>query len=174
MDTSISLFFWLFPIAFTIHNIEEAIWFPPFSKSAGKFHEPVDTFEFVFAEIILTLISIVITLLFFMNGKQSLACYLYFAFNFGMLINVFFPHLVATIVLRKYCPGLLTGILFLIPVTAYILFYGYKNEYFLFPKFWLITIPFAALVIGLIPILFNIGQYIQKIFFKYISVNKMS
>ncbi len=171
METSLSWFFWLFPISFALHNIEEALWFPAFSKSAGKFHKPVDTFEFTFAVIILTLFSIVITFLFFINGKQSFACYLYFAFNFGMLINVFFPHLVATIVLNKYCPGLLTGILFLIPTTVYILLFGYSNEYFIFPTFWFITIPFAGLVIGLIPILFKVGKYVQKILAKNISVN---
>jgi len=171
METSLSWFFWLFPISFALHNIEEALWFPVFSKSAGKFHKPVDTFEFVFAVTILTLFSIVITFLFFINGKQSLACYLYFAFNFGMLINVFFPHLVATIVLRKYCPGLVSGILFLIPSTIYILSYGYENEYFLIPKFLFITIPFAGLVIGSIPILFKVGKCVQKILGKNISVN---
>ena len=42
-------FFWLFPVAFTLHNIEEALWLPAFSKSAGKFQKPVNTFEYEFA-----------------------------------------------------------------------------------------------------------------------------
>jgi ABC-type uncharacterized transport system permease subunit len=88
-----------------------------------------------------------------------------------MLINVFFPHLVATIVLKKYCPGLLTGILFLIPTTVYILLFGYSKDYFIFPKFWFISIPFAGLIIVLIPILFKVGNYVQKILGKNISVN---
>ena len=79
--------------------------------------------------------------------------------------------MVATIVLNKYCPGLLTGILFLIPTTVYILLFGYSNEYFIFPTFWFITIPFAGLVIGLIPILFKVGKNVQKILAKNISVN---
>ncbi len=163
METSLPWFLWLFPIAFTLHNIEEAIWFPDFSKSAQKFHKPVDTFEFSFAIIILTVFSIVITIMFFIDGKQSLACYLYFAFNFGMLINVLFPHLTATIILKKYCPGLLTGILLLAPISAYVLSWGYSNEYFIFPKFWFVVIPFTGLVIGMIPILFKIGKHVQKI-----------
>jgi hypothetical protein len=162
METSIPWFFWLFPVAFAIHNLEEAIWFPAFSKSAGKFHKPLNTFEFSFAVITLTFLSVIITFLFYLHEKQNIFCYFYFAFNFGMLINVFFPHLAATIVLRKYCPGLLTGILFLIPTTVYILLYGYENGYFLFPKFWFITIPFAGFVIGLIPILFKVGKCLQR------------
>jgi Na+(H+)/acetate symporter ActP len=162
METSIPWFFWLFPISFALHNVEEAIWFPAFSKSAGKFHKPVEKYEFTFAVVILTLLSFIITILFSIHGKLSIACYLYFAFNFGMLINVFFPHLVATIFSKKYCPGLLTGILFLIPTTVYILLFGYNNEYFIFPKFWYIAIPFAGLVIWSIPILFKVGKYFQK------------
>ena len=70
MQSVIPWFFWLFPIAFTIHNIEEALWLPAFSKSAGKFHKPVNSFEFAFALIILTLLSIIITFLFFQNENK--------------------------------------------------------------------------------------------------------
>ena len=164
MDSGIPWFFWLFPVAFAIHNIEEALWLPAFSKSAGKFHKPVNSFEFVFAVIVLTLLSIIITFLFYQNGKQSITCYLYFAFNFGMLLNVLHPHLTATVVLKKYCPGLITGILFLIPATTYILIYGYQNQYFLFPEFWIITIPFAVLVVSSIPVLFKAGRYLRHKF----------
>jgi hypothetical protein len=162
METSLPWFFWLFPAAFAIHNIEEALWLPAWSKSAGRFHKPVATFEFVFALIVITAISVILTVLFYSAGKQSLASYLYFAFNFGMFFNVFVPHLAATIVLKKYCPGLLTGLLFLVPTTLFILWYGYENEFFLLPKFWFVTIPFAVLMVGSIPILFSIGRSLQR------------
>jgi hypothetical protein len=162
METSIPWLFWLFPIAFTVHNIEEALWFPAFSKSTGKFHKPVGTFEFTFAVLVLTLLAVAITLRFYASGRKSLACYLYFAFNLGMLVNVFVPHLAAAIVLQRYSPGLATGILLLVPATLFILRYGFRNEYFLFPKFWFIALPFAGLVIGAIPVLFKVGKYLQK------------
>lgn len=162
MAASLPWIFLAFPIVFTIHNIEEALWLPEFSKKAGKYYKPVDTFEFVFALVVITLTAIIITAWFYRTGKESIACYLFFAFNFGMFINVFFPHLVATIALRKYCPGLLTGLLLLVPTTAYLLWYGYENQYFTFPKFWLITIPFAGLVVGSIPVWFRVGKQLEK------------
>jgi hypothetical protein len=164
MKTSLSWIFWAFPVAFTIHNIEEALWLPGFSQSAKKYHKPVGRFEFVFALIVITVLATVITFLFYLSGRQSVACYLFFAFNFGMLINVFFAHLAATIALRRYCPGLLTGILLLAPTTIYLLLYGYTNGYFLLPTFWLVTIPFAAVVVGSIPFLFKVGKYLQNRF----------
>lgn len=162
MDASLPWIFWAFPIVFTIHNIEEALWLPEFSRKAGKYHQPVDTFEFVSAVVVITLMAIFITACFYAMGKQSIACYLFFAFNFGMFINVFFPHMVATIALRKYCPGLLTGILLLFPTTGYLLWYGYQNQYFVFPMFWLITIPFLGLVVASIPVLFRVGKKLEK------------
>lgn len=150
-------FFWLFPLAFAIHNIEEALWLPAWSQSAGRFHKSVGAFEFRFALIVLTILSIIITTVFYTTGRQTIGSYLFFAFNFGMLINVFVPHLAATIVLRRYAPGLLTGLILLLPTTSFLLWYGYVNEFFLFPMFWYVTFPFAALVIGSIPVLFKIG-----------------
>ncbi|MDA8125755.1 MAG: HXXEE domain-containing protein [Deltaproteobacteria bacterium] len=163
METSFPWFFWLFPIVLTIHNIEEALWLPAFSKSAARYHKPVETFEFVFALIVITFLAVSITFWFSGSGKQSLACYLFFAFNLMMLINVFAPHLLATVALKKYCPGLLTGILLLVPTTTYLLVYGYQKEYYLFPRFWVVTIPFAAVVVGAIPILFKVGKYVQNL-----------
>lgn len=163
MAASVPWIFWAFPIAFTLHNIEEALWLPAFSKKAGKYHKPVDRFEFVFALTVITLAAFMITVCFYATGKESIACYLFFAFNCGMLVNVFFPHLVATIALRKYCPGLLSGLLLLVPTTVYLLWYGIENQYFTFPKFWVITIPFAGLVVGSIPLLFKLGKKLERV-----------
>ncbi len=161
MENTFPWFFWLFPVALTIHNIEEAIYLPEWSKSAGKYHKQVGAFEFRLALIIITALAVIITYLLYKNPKQSFVCYLHFGYNFGMFINVFFPHLAGTIVLRKYASGLLTGIIFLVPVTGYILFYGYNNGYYQFPMFWYITIPFAAAMVGLLPVLFKTGRLIQ-------------
>jgi hypothetical protein len=155
--------FWLFPTAFAIHNIEEALWLPAWSQSAGRFHKPVGAFEFRFALVVLTSIAVVITALLCASGKQSIPSYLFFAFSFGMLVNVFAPHLTATLVLRRYCPGLLTGLLVVMPTTGFLLWFGYTKEYFLFPMFWYVTIPFAGLVIGSIPVLFKVGKRIRNL-----------
>lgn len=50
-------------ISFIIHNLEEAIWLPNWSKYAGKYHKPVQTNEFLFALIIITILGIILTFL---------------------------------------------------------------------------------------------------------------
>ncbi len=162
MDASIPWFFWLFPVVLTIHNLEEALWLPKFSKNAGRFHKPVGTFEFSFALVVLTMLAAVITALFYMKGKRSIPGYLYFGFNFGMLVNVFVPHLAAAFVLKKYCPGLLTGVLLLAPTTSWLLKVGYQNGYFGMHRFFIISIPFAILIAVSISILFKAGRAIKK------------
>jgi hypothetical protein len=71
----------------------------------------------------------------------------------------------ATLALRTYCPGLLTGLLILMPTTGFLLWYGYTNQYFLFPMFWYVTIPFAGLVIGSIPVLFKAGDLTRNLLY---------
>ena len=45
----------LFLFGFTIHNIEEAIWLPKWSRYAKKFHEPVGSNKFIFAVMVVTI-----------------------------------------------------------------------------------------------------------------------
>jgi hypothetical protein len=162
MSNSAPWFFWLFPVVFALHNIEEALFLPAWSRSAGRLHKPVGVFEFVFAIVALTSVSVVVTILASSAGRQALPTYLFFAFNLGMLVNVFCPHLIATIVQKQYCPGLFTGLLLVAPTTAYLLLYGFDNQYFVFPMFWYVAIPSAALVVGSIPLLFRIGRVFQR------------
>jgi hypothetical protein len=41
----------LFALAFSLHNAEEAVWLPGWSKNAKSFHQPVTKNEFIFAVI---------------------------------------------------------------------------------------------------------------------------
>ena len=78
MGISINWICWSSPLAFTIHNIEEVLFLPDWSKSADKFHKPVGAFEFRFAPVIVNALSVALTMLSSMNGKQSVAGYLFF------------------------------------------------------------------------------------------------
>lgn len=155
---SIGWAMWLFPIAFTVHNVEEAIWLPAFSQHAGRFHPRVEPAEFLFALVPITLLGWLVTGAFALYGAQSWAGYLFFAFNMGMAVNVVFPHLAATVVLRRYCPGLATGMVLLLPSTVYLLLLGYTGRYYSLPILLLLTPVLAALVVGSIPLLFRLGR----------------
>jgi hypothetical protein len=48
---------WMFPIALTLHNLEEAIWLPAWSQRAGFWNSPVDATEFRVAGALLAILA---------------------------------------------------------------------------------------------------------------------
>ena len=54
---SFPLLSWLFAVAITIHNLEEALWLPGWSQSAGRWHHPVGAREFRFGVGVLTALA---------------------------------------------------------------------------------------------------------------------
>ena len=153
---------WLFPLAITIHNLEEAIWLPAWSESAGKYHKPVGKFEFRFAVFVLTVLAYFLTFKSISTGASSIYTYLFYAYNLSMWINVFLPHVAATILLKRYCPGLLTALLLNLPVTSLLLYNAIKMEQVSLGKFIIISVVFTGAILVSIPLLFRLGQKIEK------------
>ncbi|HAL64929.1 MAG TPA: HXXEE domain-containing protein, partial [Bacteroidales bacterium] len=123
----------LFLMSFTLHNIEERIWLPKWSKYAGRYHPQVANNEFHFAVMVVTLLGYILTFIFLVVGNSNeLIKYLYFGFLLMMCFNAIFPHLIATIVLKKYAPGTLTGIFLNLPIGLYLIFgrYGDQLEFY--------------------------------------------
>lgn len=113
----------LFLLAFTLHNIEEALWLPRWSQYAKKFHPPVAKNEFHFAVLVITVLGYVLTFLVLLtDSSNDIVKYLYLGFLLMMAFNAVFPHLIATIVLRRYAPGTLTGLLLNLPIGVYVIF----------------------------------------------------
>jgi predicted neutral ceramidase superfamily lipid hydrolase len=112
----------LFILGFSIHNIEEALWLPEWSKYARKYHQEIAVNEFRFAVIVITAMGYLVTFQYLIFSKTSVVSkYLYLGFVSMMVLNTIFPHLVATIALRKYAPGLITGILLNFPIGIYLI-----------------------------------------------------
>ena len=113
----------LFLLSFTLHNLEEALWLPKWSAYAKKFHKEVSYQEFHFAVLIITIFGYILTFLSLAFGKEiAVIRYSYLGFVLMMCFNALFPHLAATIILRKYSPGTLTGLLLNLPIGLYLIF----------------------------------------------------
>lgn len=118
----------LFIIGFTIHNIEEALWLPDWSINAGVFHIKVSNKGFRFAVIIITAIGYFLTYLFlFTVDGTGIIRLIYLGFVMMMVVNVVLPHISATVLLKKYAPGTLTGVIFNLPFGSYILYFEIHN-----------------------------------------------
>jgi hypothetical protein len=115
----------IFLLGFSLHNIEEALWLPQWSKYAKKYHKVVSENEFRFAVIITTAVGYLITFQYFIfSSKFTVSKYIFLGFILMMVINVLFPHLISTILLKKYAPGTITGVLLNAPIGVYLLLHN--------------------------------------------------
>jgi len=148
----------IFLFGFTLHNLEEAIWLPKWSKYARKFHEPVETNQFIFAVIVVTIIGYILTALDLLIGDLgNFANYIYLGFVGMMGINSVFPHLVSTIVLKKYAPGLITALFLNLPFSLILIIGHIKNGINIFYLLAAIIIV-SGLVLFLLKYLFRLGR----------------
>jgi hypothetical protein len=152
------LLIWIFPIAVTLHNLEEAIWLPGWSQErAGRWHQPVGPQSFRIAVSVLTLIAFLLAAWTHIRGSGSLGYYLLLAYALGQGLNVFFPHVLGTIATRTYMPGLLSGILFVLPAASVLLFRAFGAGHLDIGRFFAVAMIFIPLMLLSIPILFRIG-----------------
>ena len=148
----------LFAIAVTIHNIEEAVWLPRWSESAGRWHHPVNAREFRFAVVVLTVLAYVVSFLAVLGGRGSIGAYLVAGYALAMLLNVAFPHIAATMALRSYAPGTATALLLNLPVTICLLRRAILEHYIAWSRFVWIGPLVVVVMLALIPFLFALGR----------------
>lgn len=145
----------LFLLGFSLHNLEEAIWLPAWSKHAKPFHPEVKKNEFHFAVIIVTAIGYLLTFFHF-SSDNIIVQSIYYGFILMMVLNVLFPHLVATIILKRYAPGLITGLLLNLPFGVFLIQQGLShggNLLYIFAAALVLT----AIILMLINLLFKVG-----------------
>lgn len=152
----------LFCLAITLHNIEEAVWLPKWSQRASRFHKPVTPGEFHFAVIVVTVLAYVSALYFCFQPASEPAKWIFTGFLGSMVVNAIFPHLIVTILMKKYAPGLLTGLLLNIPVNSFIIAQMFQNHSITWKELIISTIAVGSLLLALIPLLFKAGGRIAS------------
>ena len=117
-------FYFLFPALFMLHELEEIVWMPSFVKKISiqypnnrilSFYTPFAFNSIVLEQFLILLLSL------FLSYRYS--NYTIYATIVIAYIYHVFGHLIQTLVIRKYVPGLLTGIL-----TSYFSIISLKNE----------------------------------------------
>ncbi len=158
MQESLFIFFCL---AITLHNIEEALWLPQWSQQPSKFQKAVSANEFHFAVLVITSLAYLAAFSYCYFPESLLAKWLFIGFLGAMILNAIFPHLLATIVMKRYAPGLLTGVLLNIPINTFILYTMLMDERMSLKETIFSTIIIGIILIALIPLLFRMGKRIS-------------
>lgn len=162
----------IFLLGFILHNLEEAIRLPQWSKYARKFHPPVQPNQFIFGVIIMTIAGYLLTVLDLLGpGTDSFAAYLYLAFVGILGLNAIIPHLLATIVLKRYAPGLTAGMLLNLPVSIIILWQEIENGVNILLLILAITLLGGLMLWSLKP-LFRAGHILINFSNKTVSSTK--
>ncbi|NOY99322.1 MAG: HXXEE domain-containing protein [Chloroflexi bacterium] len=94
------------------------------------------------------------------GGKGSIGAYLVSGYALAMLLNVIFPHLLATLVMRRYAPGTATAIVLNLPITFMLLYQGLEANFIDISVFVYVGVG-PLVVVGIlffIPGLFFMGR----------------
>lgn len=78
-----------------------------------------------------------------------------------MVINAIFPHLIATVVMKKYAPGLLTGLLLNIPVNSLVIYQMFLKNLIVWKELIISTLVVGIILLALIPLLFKVGDKVS-------------
>lgn len=148
----------LFALTVTLHNLEEALLLPRWSRSAGRWHHPVGAREFRFAVAVLTVFAYVTVYLAAVGGKESVGAYLLAGYALAMLLNVLFPHVLATLAMRRYAPGTVTALLLNLPTTVLLLHQELQEGYVHAHRLAWVGPFVVAGILAAIPVLFAIGR----------------
>jgi hypothetical protein len=161
---------WLVPAAITLHNLEEAIWLPAWSRSAAeglrgadRWRRPVGTWSFRFAVAVLTAVAWGVAWLAHRDGPDGLGFYLLASYALGQGLNVVMPHLVVTLATGAYAPGLATGLLFVLPASVAFLMDAFTAPNFDVLRFIIVAVIFIPLMLLAIPLSFAVGRQLQLV-----------
>jgi hypothetical protein len=148
---------WLFPIAVTFHNSEEALWLPAWWVRHAKevpVHPGAGAFRYAVA--VLTVAAFGVKYLSERKGKESVWAYLLFWYIVAMLANVLIPHIPASLVFRSYTPGVVTAVLINLPVMGFLSIRAVREGWVWGRKAVVFGVAVPLAIAGIIPMLFLI------------------
>ena len=112
----------VFMFCLTLHNTEEALWFTDWqTKNLPKSQTTPNKKHFIFSVIGITALGYLAAGLFLLYPDVKVPEYAFIGFVGAMVINAAIPHLFFTAIYRKYCPGVFTGCVLIIPFHIIIL-----------------------------------------------------
>jgi hypothetical protein len=123
-----SMLVWAVPLTIILHNGEEALTMPRWVVEnlfavAQQFsvHIPrVPTADDLYVALTMgTLVPLLIALIAYLSGPRTLPLYLLAGIQGIMLANAFVPHLIGSIILRRYTPGVITAVTVIIPFSIF-------------------------------------------------------
>jgi F0F1-type ATP synthase assembly protein I len=156
---SLSTLGWLFTLGVLAHNTEEMVSLPAWAARNVRWRVRVGNGAFRFAAAVQSLILVVLASAAFSSEPQSIFAYLFAGFVFAMVVNVFAPHVFASLALRKYMPGTATALLLNLPLGVLFLQRALGEGFVAWDTLVWAAPATALLVLLSIPVLFFLGRH---------------
>jgi Protein of unknown function with HXXEE motif len=155
---SLAVIGWLFTLGVLAHNTEEALHLPAWSAHASNWYPSVGERAFRFAAIALSVLFVLTTATASFSQAGSVAAYLMAGYVLAMVLNVLMPHVLVTVLTRKYMPGTATAILLNLPLgLLYLQKVLSENHIQLHVFYW--AGPLVVLsILALLPALLALGR----------------
>jgi hypothetical protein len=151
----------LFPFLVALHNAEEAIGMPRWTRRAGPWFGGVQPAVFQFAAVVLTVLALAVTVLSAAAGRLSFWADLTFGYMVAMLLNALVPHIAVSIASRTRMPGVVTAAALNLPILSFLTFLALKQGY-VAPRAALeFAIAVPLLLLAMIPLLFKLGKLLE-------------
>ncbi len=129
---------WLIPIVLTLHNMEEALTMPtwvmanlPLIKESLPVAIDIHftPTQLLLSLLLATAIPFIVTMLCINGEKRSRKLYLLFLLQAIVLLNVFIPHIAASVRMKQYNPGVITAVCLNLPFSLYVFRRAYREQY---------------------------------------------
>lgn len=148
----------LFPVLVGLHNAEEAVRIPRWTRRSGPWFGGAQPRLFRFVVVVFTALASVVTVLSAIAGRMSLWADLTFGYIVALLLNSLVPHIAVSLAKRTLMPGVITAVVLnlpLLPLLAVLaLEQGYVSESDALVSS--ILVPLGLLL--MLPLLFRLGR----------------
>ncbi|MCL2544608.1 MAG: HXXEE domain-containing protein [Clostridia bacterium] len=150
----------IFMFCLTLHNIEEALWLTDWQKqNMPNSRRTLQKEHFIFAVLGITVLGYLAAGLFALFPDHVTLAYAFYGFVGAMLINAIVPHLLFTILYRKYYPGVLTGCFLIMPFHIILLLRA-ASEKGSVVEIMIATLAVGLILLGSIPVFERIAKKI--------------
>lgn len=158
---SLNALVWYFAGGVLLHNLEEAIWFPQWSRNVNGWPHATGGVEFACAACLLSASVILLALNTARDGASSLVIYLISALALAMVLNAIMPHLVFSWRTKTYMPGTATAWLLNVPLGCYLIAREIHSGKIAVKTFMWIGPCVAIAMVILMPILLLLGRQLS-------------
>ncbi|HKM81912.1 MAG TPA: HXXEE domain-containing protein [Candidatus Acidoferrum sp.] len=150
----------LFPVLVALHNTEEAIGMPRWTRRSGPWFGGVQPAVFRFAVVVFTVLAFAITVLSTLSGRITFWGNVTFGYIVAMLLNSLVPHIAVSVAKRTLMPGVITAATLNLPILSFLAALALKQGYVSNHDALVFSIAVPLLLLLMILLLFKLGRFL--------------